>query len=279
MAVSSDRRNTRGFRELGWLVAGRVRRHRRRGGSGSRRLAAPGSLGALERDISAPNLSGTSASPSQRCIDAIRRRGVAGAGDRGRAGPGPGDGQPGTAPQPGSRVSGQYRPFTAQRLPVSGRARPGRDKLMRDPVLRQFVADRMGKRWRPKQISHAQRVPRQSRPAHRARDDLPGATPRSPEPSLAALHPRAPQRHSQIYQAVRRTELGGLCRDLPKVLGTGRRRRKQRRRLGARRAGSLAGMTMIDQRPNEADSRDIPGHWECEWCCQATLARSGGAAA
>ncbi len=205
--------------------------------------------------------------------------GVAGAGDRGRAGPGPGDGQPGTAPQPGTRVSGQYRPFTAQRLAVSRRARPGRDKLMRDPVLRQFVADRMGKRWRPKQISHAQRVPRQSRPAHRARDDLPGATPRSPEPSLAAVHPRAPQGHSQIYQAVRRTELGGLCRDLPGVLRTGRRRRKQRRRLGARRAGSLAGMTMIDQRPTGADSRDIPGHWECEWCCQATLARSGGAAA
>jgi hypothetical protein len=45
----------------------------------------------------------------------------------------------GNRAQPGTRVSWQYWPFTAQRLAVSRRGRPGRDKLMRDPVLRQFV--------------------------------------------------------------------------------------------------------------------------------------------
>lgn len=54
-------------------------------------------------------------------------------------------------------VSGQYRPFTAQRLAADRRARPGRGKLCHDPVLRQFVADRLGTRWSPGQISHALR--------------------------------------------------------------------------------------------------------------------------
>ena len=38
--------------------------------------------------------------------------------------------------------SAQYRPFTAQRLAARRRARPGRGKLLRDPVLRQFVQQR-----------------------------------------------------------------------------------------------------------------------------------------
>jgi len=133
--------------------------------------------------------------------------------------------------------SGQYRPFTAQRLACGRRARPGRGKLLRDRVLRQFVAGRLEKRWSPEQISHA------------LRREFPGV-------------PRRHVVHETIYQAVYRPELGGLCRDLPRVLRTGRRRRKPHRRADARRAGSLAGMTMIDQRPAEADSRDMPGHWE-----------------
>ncbi len=133
--------------------------------------------------------------------------------------------------------SGQYRPFTAQRLACGRRARPGRGKLLRDRVLRQFVAGRLEKRWSPEQISHA------------LRREFPGV-------------PRRHVVHETIYQAVYRPELGGLCRDLPRVLRTGRRRRKPHRRADARRAGSLAGMAMIDQRPAEADSRDMPGHWE-----------------
>ena len=133
--------------------------------------------------------------------------------------------------------SGQYRPFTAQRLAAGRRARPGRGKLLRDPVLRQFVADRLETRWSPEQISHA------------LRREFPG----NPERHVV---------HETIYQAVYRTELGGLRRDLPRVLRTGRCRRRPHRRPDARRAGSLAGMTMIDQRPAEADSRDMPGHWE-----------------
>ncbi len=135
-------------------------------------------------------------------------------------------------------VSGQYWPFAAQRLAADRRARPGRGKLCHDPVLRQFVADRLGTRWSPEQISHALR--------HEFLDE--------------------PGRHlvpETIYQAIYRPELGGLHRSgLPRVLRTGRRRRKPRRRPDARRVGSLVGMTMIDQRPAEAADRTVPGHWE-----------------
>src|SRR6266516_6953134 len=133
--------------------------------------------------------------------------------------------------------SDQYRPFTAQRLAAARRARPGRGKLVRDAVLRQFVAERLEKRWSPEQISHALRC------------EFPG------EPWRHVVH-------ETIYQAVYRPELGGLRRDLPKVLRTGRRRRRPRRRPDARRAGALADMTMIGQRPAEAAGRTVPGHWE-----------------
>jgi len=136
--------------------------------------------------------------------------------------------------QPGS---GSYRPFAAQRLAARRRARPGRGKLNADPVLRQFVAGQLEKCWSPEQISRA----------------------------LRAEFPAEPGRHlvpETIYQAVYRPEMGGLRRDLPSVLRTGRRRRKPHRRADARRAGALTGMTMISQRPAAAADRSEAGHWE-----------------
>jgi len=133
--------------------------------------------------------------------------------------------------------SGQYRPFTAERLAAERRARPGRGKLINDPVLRAFVAQRLGKRWSPEQICQALRIE----------------------------FPDEPERHlvpETIYQAVYRPQLGGLHREFPKALRTGRRRRKPHRRPDARRAGSLVDMTMLDQRPAEATDRSEAGHWE-----------------
>jgi IS30 family transposase len=134
-------------------------------------------------------------------------------------------------------ASGSYRPFTAQRMAVARRARPGRGKLIRDEELRGFVAERLGKRWSPEQIAHALRV----------------------------HFPDQPDRHlvaETIYQAVYRPELGGLLRKLPRVLRTGRRRRRGRPHPQARRAGVLADMMMIDERPVEAADRAVHGHWE-----------------
>jgi IS30 family transposase len=133
--------------------------------------------------------------------------------------------------------SGQYRPFAAEVLAARRRARPGRGKLLRDEVLREFVAGRLAARWSPEQVSQA------------LRGEFPGDARRH----LA---------HETIYQAVYRLELGGLCRDLPRVLRTGRRHRKSHRRADARRTGVLTGMINISQRPAEAASRAVAGHWE-----------------
>jgi IS30 family transposase len=95
------------------------------------------------------------------------------------------------------------------------------------------VQDRLKRRWSPEQIARAVR----------------------------AEFPGQPRRHAvpeTIYQAVYREDLGGLCRELPKVLRTGRLRRKPRRRSGERR-GRLINMTMIDQRPAEAAAARSPG--------------------
>jgi len=79
--------------------------------------------------------------------------------------------------------SGQYRPFTAHKLAVRRRARPRAGKIAGDEVLRQFVRERLEKRWSPEQISRA--LSRQ----------FPG------DPARHAVH-------ETIYQAVYRPELG-----------------------------------------------------------------------
>jgi transposase, IS30 family len=132
---------------------------------------------------------------------------------------------------------GDYRPFVAARLAAQRRARPGRGKLIGDDELREFVTDRLRQRWSPEQISQA----------------------------LRTEFPDQPRRHlvpETIYQAVYRPQLGGLHRELPRALRTGRRRRRPHPRPHARRAGGLVDMTMIDQRPAEAADRATPGHWE-----------------
>jgi len=134
--------------------------------------------------------------------------------------------------------SGQYRPFTAHKLAVRRRARPRPGKIAADPVLRQFVAGRLEKRWSPEQVSQA------------LRREFPD------EPARHAVH-------ETIYEAVYRPELGGLSRELPaRVLRTRRRRRRPHRRPGGRRPNGIIAMAMLDQRPAEAAGRKESGHWE-----------------
>jgi len=132
---------------------------------------------------------------------------------------------------------GQYRPFAAERLAAARRRRTRAGRLVADPVLGAFVAARLKLRWSPEQISAAAR---RAFPDDRSRHVVP----------------------ETIYQAVYRPDLGGLHREFPQALRTGRRRRKPHRRPDARRAGSLVDMTMIDARPADAAARRVPGHWE-----------------
>jgi transposase, IS30 family len=129
-----------------------------------------------------------------------------------------------------------YRPHTAQRLAEQRRARPRTGKLVADVELREFVQDKLERRWSPEQIAQ----------------------------SLRFEFAGQPHRHiapETIYQAVYRPDLGGLCRELPKALRTGRLRRKPHRRADERR-GRLVNMTMIGQRPEDAADREVAGHWE-----------------
>lgn len=131
-------------------------------------------------------------------------------------------------------VSSVYRPQMAQRLAEQRRARPKTGKLVADVGLRGFVQDRLKRRWSPEQIAH----------------------------SLRKEFPDQPCRHAvpeTIYQAVYRSDLGGLCPDMPKALRSGRLFRRSQRRADERR-GRLVNMTMIDQRPPEAADRGVAGH-------------------
>ena len=133
--------------------------------------------------------------------------------------------------------NGQYRPFTAHKLAARRRARPRPGKIAADPVLRQFVAGRLEKRWSPEQVSRALR---REFPDYPARHVV----------------------HETIYQAVYRPNWAGC----PGAPCPGARARsaaaRPHRRPGERRPNGMTAMIMLDQRPAEAASRVEPGHWE-----------------
>jgi IS30 family transposase len=134
-------------------------------------------------------------------------------------------------------ASGHYHPYTAHNLAVARRARPKVRKVARDEILRSFVQDRLEKRWSPEQICQALRVEFRE----------------SPGRHLV---------HETVYQALYAGD-GTLGRDLCRMLRTGRRRRRPRRRPDARRPnGFIDPMTLIEHRPAEAANRAVGGHWE-----------------
>jgi IS30 family transposase len=105
-------------------------------------------------------------------------------------------------------------------------------------VLREFVQDRLEKKWSPEQVS-------QALPA-----EFPGETARHVV-------------HETIYQALYRPELGGLSHELPaQALRTRRRRRKPQRRPDQRRPNGIIDMTNVSERAAGAAARTEPGHWE-----------------
>jgi IS30 family transposase len=188
--------------------------------SNGRRLHFPPVINARKREISPGYLS----EEERVRIADLRRAGLGAraiAGELGRS--------PSTVSRELRRIrdpsSGQYRPFTAQRLAADRRARPRTGKLARDPELRAFVAERLGRRWSPEQICQA------------LRDNFPG------DPGRHVVH-------ETIYQG---------CLPAPIWFGC-----DAYRTVARTRAGALTKMTMIDRRPAEAADRSEPGHWEGE---------------
>ena len=113
--------------------------------------------------------------------------------------------------------------------------RPKRCRLDENPVLADFVRDRLVEDWSPRQIAGF----------------------------LAVMRPDTPEMrvsHETIYQSLFVQGRGELRRELARCLRSGRTCRKTRGTVDGR--GRIPGMVNISERPAEAADRAVPGHWE-----------------
>ncbi|MEU7731499.1 IS30 family transposase [Streptomyces sp. NPDC040724] len=134
-------------------------------------------------------------------------------------------------------TNGQYRPHAAEARAESRRPRPKPGKIAQSPELREYVQERLGRRWSPEQIVQHLRL------------DFPD------RPEMHVVH-------ETIYQALYVQGRGELRRELAKALRSGRVRRKPRRQAQQRQPRYRHPMVMISERPAEAEDRAVPGHWE-----------------
>jgi transposase, IS30 family len=137
-----------------------------------------------------------------------------------------------------------YRPFDAHRRATARRARKHRRRIEANGELRQLVAELLGQRWSPQQISRHLRL-------------------KFPGQSGMWLC------HESIYQAVYQPESGlqrqtRLAPHRRSPLRTGRDHRRAHQRTERRRARFEHPMLTIHQRPFQPEDRSQPGHWESQ---------------
>jgi IS30 family transposase len=131
--------------------------------------------------------------------------------------------------------TGNYEPEHADRLAWERQRRPKPSKLSRHPVLREKVQELLDKRYSPDQVSGR----------------------------LKLLHPNDPLMrvsHETIYQSLYVYPRGELKRELKAHLRRGRALRQ--RRGGTERRGQIRDAVSIHDRPEEIESRLVPGHHE-----------------
>jgi transposase, IS30 family len=134
------------------------------------------------------------------------------------------------------RERGRYRAVAAQQKADKEARRPKRRTLETNQRLREHVQQRLTERWSPEQI------------ASTLVEEFPDDT----EMRVS---------HEAIYQALYVQGRGGLRRELTRCLRTGRALRRPRRRADARQH-RIPDKVMISDRPEEANDRAVPGHWE-----------------
>jgi transposase, IS30 family len=130
-----------------------------------------------------------------------------------------------------------YLPYGAHRLAASRRVRPKPRKLALNGPLRSYVEAGLAMRWSPEQVSS------------RVIKDHPADT------SMRVCT-------ETIYAAIYDTGAGGLGRRRGISTRTRRTRRKPHRKPTARRKRFVEPMRPIHDRPQEAESRQVAGHWE-----------------
>jgi IS30 family transposase len=131
---------------------------------------------------------------------------------------------------------GGYRATTAHALAWERASRPKPAKLHVNRRLREIVEADLARRYSPEQIAGRLRV----------------QFPDSPEMWVSS---------ETIYQSLYVTSRGALRRELTACLRTGRKLRHPGRKPGQRK-NQIPDMVNIAQRPQEADDRAVPGHWE-----------------
>ena len=83
--------------------------------------------------------------------------------------------------------------------------------------------------------------------------------------------------HESIYRAIYGMPRGELRTQITGALRQGRKKRMPRAR-GVARKGNIANLVPLSQRPAEADSREVPGHWEGDFIKGARNASAIGTA-
>lgn len=131
--------------------------------------------------------------------------------------------------------TGGYHPEHAHRLAWERQRRPKASKLAQHPVLRAKVQRMLDRRYSPEQVSG------------RLRLEHPG------DPSMNVSH-------ESIYQSLYVYPRGSLKHELQAHLRRGRTTRK--RRGATDRRGRIAGAVSIHDRPEEIETRLVPGHHE-----------------
>lgn len=163
----------------------------------------------------------------------------------------------------------EYRATTAQWHADRRARRPKVAKLAANDALRQYVQERLaGKIIGTDGTAIPGPDVRWIGRRHGRRQHRRWATAWSPEQIAKRLPMDFPQdesmriSHEAIYQALYVQGRGALRRELVACLRTGRALRVPRARTAERGKKFVTPDILISQRPAEADSRAVPGHWE-----------------
>lgn len=162
-----------------------------------------------------------------------------------------------------------YRATTAQWHAERRASRPKVAKLAANPVLRDYVQERLAGMIARQDGSHvAGPTVRFIGRRHGRRADRRWARSWSPEQISNRLRIDFPDdasmriSHEAIYQALFIQGRGALRRELVTCLRTGRALRVPRARTAGRGKGFVTPEVLISERPAEVADRAVPGHWE-----------------
>jgi len=128
-----------------------------------------------------------------------------------------------------------YRAWKAEQRAAELAGRPKPTIFETNQRLALYVEEKLRLKWSPQEISGRLRIEFPDDPEMRV----------SPE---------------TIYQTLFVQGRGGLRKELTRYLRSGRSKRQSHGRTV--NAGKIPDMTMISERPAEADDRAVPGHWE-----------------